>query len=91
MVGFMVPRVPVALDPEQRAEEFLAPGISLEKTKTGSKAPGYVEGMTGIEPASSAWKAEVLATIRHPHRQKSGLETQSSPPDRVSVQGILTR
>lgn len=24
-----------------------------------------VEGVTGIEPASSAWKAEVLATIRH--------------------------
>src|SRR5699024_1479971 len=26
-----------------------------------------LEGMTGIEPASSAWKAEVLATIRHSH------------------------
>ena len=26
-----------------------------------------MEGMTGIEPASSAWKAEVLATIRHSH------------------------
>ena len=23
--------------------------------------------MTGIEPASSAWKAEVIAIIRHPH------------------------
>ena len=33
-----------------------------------------MEGMTGIEPASSAWKAEVLATIRHPHRQKPGLD-----------------
>ena len=30
-----------------------------------------VEGMTGIEPASSAWKAEVLATIRHSHNAKS--------------------
>ena len=28
-----------------------------------------VEGMTGIEPASSAWKAEVLATIRHSHNR----------------------
>lgn len=25
------------------------------------------EGMTGIEPASSAWKAEVIAIIRHSH------------------------
>ena len=50
-----------------------------------------MEGMTGIEPASSAWKAEVLATIRHPHRQKSGLDAHSPQPDRVLVQGILTR
>ena len=29
-----------------------------------------LEGMTGIEPASSAWKADVLATIRHSHKEK---------------------
>ena len=28
------------------------------------------EGMTGIEPASPAWKAGVLATIRHSHGAK---------------------
>ena len=30
-----------------------------------------LEGMTGIEPASSAWKADVLATIRHSHKEKN--------------------
>ena len=30
-----------------------------------------LEGMTGIEPASSAWKAEVLATIRHSQLRKA--------------------
>ena len=37
-----------------------------------------VEGMTGIEPASSAWKAEVLATIRHSHMHALALTGTSS-------------
>lgn len=26
-----------------------------------------MEGMTGIEPASHAWKARILAIVLHPH------------------------
>ncbi len=28
----------------------------------------FVERVTGIEPVSSGWKPEVIATIRHPRR-----------------------
>ena len=31
----------------------------------------YLERVAGIEPASSAWKAEVIAIIRHPLKQPS--------------------
>ena len=38
-----------------------------------------LERVTGIEPVSSAWKAEVLAVELHPRRQKDYLHEPSEP------------
>ncbi len=50
--------------PQRRIVHHVATGLSTTGLSTMSQLR-TLEGMTGIEPASSAWKAEVLATIRH--------------------------
>ena len=40
-----------------------------------SELQRYMERVAGIEPASSAWKAEALAVGRHPHMERTaGIE-----------------
>ena len=50
-----------------------------------------LEGMTGIEPASSAWKAEVLATIRHSHCELACEVYKKSATQIYSASGIPLR
>lgn len=55
-------------------------GVDLTFSQLGSGRPKIIrvpEGMTGIEPASPAWKAGVLATIRHSHGAKGGTRTRN--------------
>ena len=43
----------------------------------------FLERVAGIEPASSAWKAEVIAIIRHPHKimvEGAGFEPAKAEP-----------
>ena len=37
-----------------------------------------MERVAGIEPASSAWKAEVIATIRHPQWWRGWIRTSEA-------------
>ena len=37
----------------------------------------HVQQATGIEPASSAWKADILAFVRCLHKQDTGIEPAS--------------
>ena len=39
----------------------------------------------GVEPTSSAWKADVLAVVRHPHGPSGGAQTHEprGPKPRV--------
>lgn len=40
----------------------------------------------GIEPTSSAWKAEVIATIRHPQKMEgAGFEPAKAEANRFTV------
>ena len=40
-------------------------GVGGQSASFGIRKKQYVEHVTGIEPVSSAWKAEVIAIIRH--------------------------
>lgn len=37
----------------------------------GWDSSGPLERVMGIEPTSSAWKADILAVVRHPHKMKA--------------------
>lgn len=61
-----------ALSAQESCLEEKSPSRSIplsRKTYRPEKSGLYVlfERATGIEPASSAWKADIIATIRRPH------------------------
>ena len=43
--------------------------VLTKENAVGSSEPTafYMERVKGVEPSSSAWKADVLAVVRHPH------------------------
>lgn len=75
-----------AVTPTGRGRDRVSQGVGYGANQGGTSfprrpGPGGLhpispEGVTGIEPASSAWKAEVLAVTPHPRSADAGNRTR---------------